>query len=137
MLILGLIIGTGLTSLFFISYIKNKYVTRKTIRDGFRTKPVKRGLLTKTLNWTDISNKSTKSKTKMEFEVVEENSKMVKIQIKFIKTDSTETSSDDSIKKILAVYSDSWYDKNDPDIIWFEDDLMEIRNKRLKNILSK
>ena len=120
-ILVGLILGTGSTSLYFLSSSKDKKVKEKFLR---------RGIFTNT--YTTVGGKSFD--VQFELGELEKTSTRSKVEIISLTANQSEFNTDSTKKRISDMINNTWI--NSDGIEWIEDDLAKKRNDKIEQILE-
>jgi hypothetical protein len=118
---IGLIIGVGSTSLYFLSNSKGKKVKEKFLR---------RGIFTNT--YTTVGG--TSFDVQFELGELEKTSVRSKVQVISMTADQSEFNTDLTKDRIKGMINNTWLKSEG--IEWIEDDLAKKRNDKIEQILK-
>jgi len=120
-IIIGLILGVGSTSLYFLSNKKDKNVKEKFLR---------RGIFTNT--YTTVGGKSFE--VQFELGELEKTSARSKVEVVSLVADQSEFNTDLTRDRIKGMLNNTWIHSDK--IEWIEDDLSKRRNDKIEQILN-
>jgi hypothetical protein len=118
---IGLILGVGSTSLYFLSNSKGKKVKEKFLR---------RGIFTNT--YTTVGGKSFD--VQFELGELEKTSARSKVEVVSLVADQSEFNTDLTRDRIKGMLNNTWIHSDK--IEWIEDDLSKRRNDKIEQILN-
>ena len=120
-------------------HIREKYISKETIKKTLKKNPPKRGLLDSTFTYTDPSkdtSKDVKVNLDIEFEVIEETDTKVKIKVVDVDCNNMGYMKPHHMENYEKAFS-RWYNKSDKNLHFFKPNKQQIRKRKIEELLNE